>query len=149
MLRGSGAYARMTATTPNSNAPRTPRRILWIASLFLVPVPLWIFAMALVPTARLVELAIIVLITIAVEGPGGVGPLILALFLGHAALYAILLWMATWLLCMIVDKIYRPALGPLCALLILGAVLWSLSLPVYTTPFHANLPHSTLWEVYQ
>ena len=51
---------------------KTARRALWAAALFLVPVPLLAFADAFVPTMRVVELALVVLITIFVEGPHGV-----------------------------------------------------------------------------
>ena len=139
----------MPETTTRRPGFKSTRRALWIASLLLVPVPLWVFAEAFVPTARLLELGTVVLITIAVEGPAGVAPLVLALFFGHAAVYTALLWVCSWIFCATIDRIYRPALTPLCTILILGGIVWALSSPVYTTPFHPDLPRSTLWEVYQ
>jgi len=125
------------------------RRFLWIAALVLVPVPLLAFAGAVVPTARFVELAVVVLITIFVEGPGGVAPLLLGLFLVHALVYAALLWLAAWGLTWALERAAPAALRVVVWTLVLFGLGWTLSVPVYHTPFHARLPHATLLEVYR
>ena len=126
----------------------TARRVLWVAGLLLVPVPLMALADAFVPTARILELGLVVLITILVEGAAGIALLLLALFVGHAVVYAALLWLASWLVTWAIDRVVPTALGATTIVLVVVGVLWTSSMPVYDTPFHSRLPHATLLQVY-
>ena len=46
---------------------RTAQRVLWVAALFLVPVPLLTFG-AFVPTMRLLELTTVILVSSTPQG---------------------------------------------------------------------------------
>lgn len=139
----------MSAPSGLALSPVHARRLLWIAALLLVPVPLLIFTEAFVPTARLLELAGVVLITIFVEGSAGAAPAILGMFLVHALVYAILLWVACWLVTAAVARVAPRALGWVTFGLIAAAVTAGIATPLYHTPFQARTPYSTLFEVYQ
>jgi hypothetical protein len=118
------------------------RRIVWLALLFLVPLPLAIFG-AWIPVTRYLLLAGVCIAMRVAEGPGGVVWQLTAVFLGHALVYAGLLWIVAWL----AARALRPlppslragsvAAGVLCAL------VWALATAPYVTPFgtaaHANL----------
>lgn len=127
----------------------TARRVLWAAALLLIPVPLLALGDAFVPTARLLELGLVVLVTIFVEGSGGVAPQLLALFFSHVLVYAALLWLAAGALTWAIHRTAPAALGTLTGAAVLAGILWTASVPVYDTPFHARLPHATLLEVYR
>jgi hypothetical protein len=128
---------------------KTARRALWAAALFLVPVPLLAFADAFVPTMRVVELALVVLITIFVEGPHGVALLLLGLLAAHIVVYGLLLWLGTRIVAGSIERFAPGALAGITLALIGGGLLVTIAFPVYDSPFHARLPHTTLLEVYR
>ncbi|MDG2307250.1 MAG: hypothetical protein P8R42_21910 [Candidatus Binatia bacterium] len=127
----------------------TARRALWTAALFLAPVPLLAFADAFVPTMRVVELALVVAITIFVEGSHGVALLLLGLLAAHIVVYGLLLWLGARVLAASIERAAPAALGGITLALIGAGLLVTIAFPVYDSPFHARLPHTSLLEVYQ
>lgn len=127
---------------------RTAQRVLWIAFLFLVPVPLLTFG-AFVPTMRLLELTTVIVITIVVEGGHGVALLLLGLFAAHTLVFALLLWIAARILAGLLERIAPAAIGVVTLALVASGLVAAVAVPVYDSPFHARLPHTTLLEVYQ
>ena len=127
---------------------KTARRVLWVAALLLVPVPLLAIAEAFVPVARIFELGLVVLITILVEGPGGVAPILLTIFLVHAVVDAAVLWGVAWLLTWGLERVAPAALGPVVLALVVAGCVWGAALPIYHTPFHAQVADATLLEIY-
>lgn len=125
------------------------QRILWAAGLVLVPFPLLAFADAFVPALRMLELSLIILIAIVVEGAHGVASLLFGLFFAHALVYAGVLWLGTQLLSRILARWFPRALAPATGVLVALGVVVALAFPVYDTPFHAHLPHANLLEVYR
>jgi len=127
---------------------RTAQRVLWVAALFLVPVPLLTFG-AFVPTMRLLELTTVILVTVLVEGAHGVALLLLALFGAHTLVFALLLWLAARLLAGLLERTAPAAIGVVTVALVAVGLVATIGVPVYDSPFHARLPHTTLLEVYQ
>ncbi len=132
-----------------SMTQKTAQRLLWGAALFLVPVPLMAFADAFVPTMRLLELTMVIVITVVVEGAHGVSLLLLGLFAAHTLVYAALLWFAARALTGVVERLAPAALGPTTAVVVIVGLIVALAMPVYDTPFHAHVPHASLVEVYR
>ncbi len=128
---------------------KTAQRALWVAALFLVPVPVLAFAEAFIPTMRIFELTLVVLITIVVEGAHGVALLLLGFFAGHALVYAAILWLAARVVTSLLERLSPAALGPATVALVTLGLLTAIALPIYDTPFHARLPHAGLLEVYR
>ncbi len=124
------------------------RRILFVAGLLLVPVPLFGLADAFVPTTRLAELALVVAVTIAAEGAGGVAALLFGLFAVHVLVWALALWCAAWLLSWTLARLGPLALGRITVAAVLIGVIGASLFRIYDTPFHATLPHATLLELY-
>ena len=127
---------------------RAPRRVLWIAALVLVPLPMLQFG-ADVPVVRYLILAGLTLALIVAEGAGWVGTTFLLLFLGHALVYGALLWVAAWAAARALHR-WAPrragavALG-LAALGLVGALV---ARP-YVTPFSSVSLRSNLPVVFQ
>jgi hypothetical protein len=130
-------------------SPRGVRRLLWLAAILLVPVPLIGLGSGWVPTAHLFELALLTLGFGLIESMQGVTLALLASFLIPALFYVALLWPLAWG----VARVLAP-LAPLtrfrAALLIvmLGAG-YAIARPVYETPFSSHSAHSTLLGVYR
>lgn len=127
---------------------KTATVLLWITALLVVPVPTLLFG-AVIPTLRIAELAGVVLITIFVEGAHGVALSLFLGLLGHAAVYAGLLWVGARLLARLLERLAPNAVGGLTAGLVAIAVLAASVLPLYDTPFHATDPHARLLQVYR
>lgn len=72
-------------------SPRTARCALWLAALLLVPLPMLQFG-ARVPSVHHLLLGGVCVVTAWIEGGGGVTGLLIALFFGHAVVYALGLW---------------------------------------------------------
>ena len=125
------------------------QRVLWGAGLILVPFPLLAFADAFVPTLRMLELALIILVAIVVEGAHGVAGLLFGLFFAHAVVYAGVLWLGTQLLTRALARWFPRALAPATGALVILSLVVAVAFPVYETPFHAHLPHANLLEVYR
>lgn len=128
---------------------KTARRILWVAALFLVPVPLMAFTDAFVPTMRLLQLTSVILIVILAEGAHGVAALLFGLFALHTVLYAALLWLAARLLTGLLERLAPAALGWVTIALVALGLAIAVSSDIYDSPFHARLPHTSLLEVYE
>ncbi len=129
-------------------SPRGVRRLLWLAAIFLVPVPLIGVASGWAPTAYLLELAGLTLAFGVVESLQGVTLALLASFGVPALLYVALLWPLAWLVARLITPL-APLTRLRAALLIvmLGAGYATVR-PVYDTPFSNRSPRATLLEVY-
>lgn len=125
---------------------RAARRIVWLALLFLVPLPLlpMLGFVAWVPVARYVLLGGICLWMRLAEGPGGAVWQLTALFLGHAFVYALLLWALAWLGARGLARLPSAGRAALLAAGVVAGVLWAVATTPYVTPFGAsartNLP---------
>ena len=115
-------------------SPRASRRVLFLTSLLLVPLPMLTFD-AFVPVARYLLLGAVCVGMRIAEGPGGVVWQLAALFFGHAVVYGLLLWLAAWAA--------GRALGALPARVRTGAIafvvivcgVWALATRPYVTTF--------------
>ena len=76
-------------------SPRATRRLLFLALLLLLPLPMLAFD-ALVPVVRFLLLGAVCLGMRWVEGPGGVVWQLATLFFGHALVYGAALWAVAW-----------------------------------------------------
>ena len=74
---------------------RAARRLVWLALLFALPLPMLIFG-AWIPVSRYLLLFGVCVAMRVAEGPGGVVWQLAALFLGHALVYAVLLYGLAW-----------------------------------------------------
>ena len=70
--------------------PLAARRVLWLAALFLIPVPYWAIEVERAPVARLLLLAAVTGAAMLAE-PGGVGSIV-----GGALVAQAILWLVVW-----------------------------------------------------
>lgn len=129
-------------------SPRNVRRVLWLAAIVLVPVPLIGLGSGLAPTAHLLEIAALILAFGVIESMHGVTLQLLASFLIPALLYVALLWPLAWG----VARILTP-LAPLTRLratllIVMLCGGYAAARPVYDTPFSSRSERSTLLGVY-
>jgi hypothetical protein len=122
--------------------------VLWIAALVLVPLPMLQFG-AEVPVVRYLILTGLTLALVVAEGAGWVATALVLLFLGHALVYAALLWVVAWavaraLHAWVPRRAGAVALG-LAALGLFGALLTR----PYVTPFSSVSLRSNLPVVFQ
>ena len=122
------------------------RRILWLAALLLVPLPMFRFE-AVIPVARYVLLGGVTGGLILSEGTGTIPNLFFLLMTLHALVYAGLLYAASWLLARVLAAL-APRPAPWLALaLVVAASLVALSHEIYVTPFAAVSPRASLLDV--
>ena len=124
---------------------RAARRLLFLAALLIAPVPMLGFG-AFVPVARYVLLGAVCIGMRVAEGPGGVVWQLTALFLGHALVYAGLLWLAAWLAGRALGALPPPVRNAVVALLVVVGALWAVLSEPYVTPF-GTTAHSDLFGV--
>lgn len=129
-------------------SPRGVRRLLWVAAVFVVPLPILAFGPGLVPAAHQLELGLLALAFGAVESMQGVTLLLAAAFLVPGVIYAALLWLPAWILARGSAVLPRPTRTRFALLLVMLAVAFGLARPVYETPFSSRSARSTLLGVY-
>jgi hypothetical protein len=125
---------------------RATRRLLWIAALAIVPLPMLQFH-ELAPVTRYLLLAGVVAGLMWTEGTGTIPWIFFGLMLGHALVYAGLLWTAAWALARGLRALAPSRAGALALLLVAGGVILTLAFDVYRTPFAAESLHANLWTV--
>jgi hypothetical protein len=115
-------------------SPRAARRVLWLAALVLVPLPMAVFD-AVMPVAGYLLLAAVCVGMRIAEGPGGVVWQMTALFASHALVYAGLLHLAARAIAGLLERLPAPARAAVVAIAVTGASAWALLRQPYLTPF--------------
>ena len=128
---------------------RAVRWLLFIAALVALPVPSAGLGSGLMPPLHQLELGAFALAFTVLERAQGVGPLIAALFLGQALVWALALWLAAALAARLLSPL--PPLFRTRATLFVVALGLSLAVmqPIYRTPYSAHAARSTLIDVYR
>lgn len=129
-------------------SPRALRRLLWIAAVFAVPLPILALGPGLVPAAHQLELGLLALAFGAVESAQGVTLALAAAFLVPGLVYAVLLWLAAWLLARALAKLPSTTRTRAALLLVMLGVAFALAEPIYVTPFSSRSARSSLLGVY-
>jgi hypothetical protein len=127
-------------------SPLATRRILWLGSLLLLPLPMLQFG-AWIPVSRYLLLAGVTAGLILAEGAGTIPNLMLGLMLGHVLVYTALLWLAAWLAARALFALAPRAAGPLSLGLVAAAAIVTLAFEVYVTPFASLSPRANLLHV--
>ena len=130
-------------------SPRAMRWLLWLAALALLPVPIVGIGSGRVPPLHHLELGALALAFTLLERAQGIGPLLSALFLGQALIYALALWLAAGLVAKLLSGL--PPLARTRAtffLIVLGLAL-AIAQPIYRTPYSAHAARSNLIGVYR
>lgn len=119
-------------------SPLATRRLLWLALIVALPVPMLGLETGLVPVLRLLLLGGFTA-GVALQDPDVMSQLFTAMFLGQAALWIALEW---WLARLVVGRL--PARAPWLAI----AALAILSLlPVYATPYSKDRASSSILQI--
>lgn len=121
---------------------------LFLAALLLVPVRLFGIGTAFVPVARILELATVASILLAVEGATDISLILVAVFLVQAAVYIVLFWFLARVLTALLGRLAGARRNTAVWAIVLAALTWVSVVRVYETPFHSHLPHATLLELY-
>ncbi len=114
---------------------RAARRLLWVAAALLLPLPYLVTAEGAVPIVRFVMLGSITAAYSALVDGSGVAWVFTALMLGHALVYALVLWAAAALVARVVPTRVR---GVLVAALVGAGVAGAFAFEPYHTPFAAE-----------
>ena len=126
--------------------PRSTRSILWLAALVLLPLPM-LQVGAMIPVTRYLLLAGVAAGLILTEGAGLIPNAMFALLLGHALVYAGLLWVAAWALAKGLHAAAPRAAGNLALALVAVAVIWAIATEPYFTPFAPDTARANLLRV--
>jgi hypothetical protein len=114
---------------------RSARRLLFLAVVLVVPLPMLGPFDALVPPVRYIILSSAGLAVATVEGAAGPVPMILMLFAAHAVVYLVLAWLTAWiaarLLAVLSPRARRNTVLATCAAMLFVA----LATRFYRTPF--------------
>src|SRR5262245_21937929 len=125
-------------------SPVAVRRVLWIALVLALPVPIVMLGPGRLPPAHPAEPGAAALAFGLAESLRGVVGWTALIFLAQALLYAGALWIVAALVVRALGRARAVALA-LAAVLVVAACAW----PVYDTPYHARLARATLIEVYR
>lgn len=129
-------------------SPRALRRLLWIAAVFAVPLPILALGPGLVPAAHQLELGLLALAFGVVESAQGVTLVLAAAFLIPGLVYAAGLWLGAWLLARALAKLPSTTRTRAALLLVMLGVAFALVEPIYVTPFSSRSARSSLLGVY-
>lgn len=132
---------------PARRGSRASRRILWLAAVGVVPVPLLVVGPGLVPAGRLLELGGASLAVLVVESSRGVVGLLAALLLGQGLAWVGVFWLAARGAGAALSRTRRPL--PLALAVVALGVAVASGFEVYETPFAAERPRATLLSVYR
>lgn len=125
---------------------RSTRRILWIAALLLVPLPMLRFG-AVIPVARYLLLGGVTGGLIANEGIGTIPNAILLLMTLHVLVYGALLYGAARLLARGLHAASPRLARRLALALVAAGTLVALTQEIYVTPFAPVSPRASLLQV--
>jgi hypothetical protein len=114
------------------------RRLLWLGLLILLPVPFFGIESGLVPVARLLLLGSLVA-GVALQDPDWMSRLFAGIFLGQGLLWAALLYGVARLA---VRWLPRPVPLGIVVLLAVASLF-----PIYSTPFSASSPRSSILQI--
>lgn len=125
------------------------RWTLLIAALLIAPLPMAGVDTAWIPVGRMVLLASVTTVVTVVEGSGGVGPMMMALFWGQALLWTAVCWGFSWGFARVLSAA-RPGFRQRIAFVLI-AILASIAVldSIYTTPYSAIGARATLAQVYR
>lgn len=125
---------------------RSTRRVLWIGALLLVPLPMIKFG-AWIPVSRYLLLGGVTGGLILAEGPGRIPNAMLIAMLGHALVYAGLLWGVAWALARALHRVAPVRSRNVALALVVAGVLIALATEPYVTPFASEAPRANLLTV--
>lgn len=129
---------------------RNGGRLLWLASLMVLPLPMLGFDGSFVPVGRFAQLAAGLSILGFTEGADGIVGLFIALLWAHTVGFALLLFGGVSILRRLLAHVVDPArLGVLLAGLAVGLVVGGLTFGEYDSQFHHTTAHATLQELYR
>ena len=118
------------------------RRFLFVALVFLLPVPMLVFD-GRVPTANLYLMSAICAAVWAHEGAAGPVRTVTLLLATHAVVYTVVLWGMAWVADRVLSRL-SPRTRRVCVLVpVAVATAVALTVAVYVTPF-GRTPRSTL-----
>jgi hypothetical protein len=129
-------------------SPRAVRRLLFVAAVFAVPLPIVALGPGRVPAAHQLELGLLALAFGAVESAQGVTLVLAAALLAQALVHAAGLWLAAWLLARALAKLPSTTRTRATLLLVMLGLAFALAEPIYVTPFSSRSARSSLLGVY-
>jgi hypothetical protein len=128
---------------------RTIRRILWIASALLVPLPVLFPGPGLVPAARFLMLGGVSLAVMLFESArGAVAPLAALLLLQGIAWLGVL-WLVAALAARLLGRLPAHARLPVTLTIVVAGLVVGATVEIYHTPFAAEVAHGNLLHVYR
>jgi hypothetical protein len=122
---------------------------LWIAFAFLAPLPLYLVEPAVVPVARMLQLAAVILALVVTEGALGVAGTLLWMLLVQAFLYLVLLRLAAVVLSRLLARGSRRLVAAGTILLLVSTLAAAWSFEIYHTPFRTRSLQASLFEVFE
>jgi hypothetical protein len=127
---------------------RGARRIVWLALVVGLPVPLALVGRGWMPAGAMVELAVATLAVGLRERLDGVLPTLVAVLLLQATVWAVVCWLGATIVVRGLVAVAPRSLGRATVALVVLAALLASAVPIYRSPFHATRAHQTLVEVY-
>ncbi len=128
---------------------RASRRILWIASALLVPLPVLFPGPGLVPAARFLMLGGVSLAVMLFESTrGAVGPLAALLLLQGIAWLGVL-WLGAALAARLLTRLPPQARLRATLAIVLAGLVVGATVEIYHTPFAAEAAWGNLLHVYR
>jgi hypothetical protein len=126
------------------------RASLFLALVFVWPLPLVGLAGSLVPVARFAQLAASLTVFVAIEGLGGMAGTMLILLWSHVLVYGLMLYGVAWLIAsqVLARLPERVAIGA-TLVAVLALVGWGTLAPPYDTLFHHSDAHASLAALYR
>jgi len=129
-------------------SPRNCRRLLWAASVLLMPVPFYLIEAGFAPVARIVLLTIVTGSIVVVEGTRGAVGVAAAMMALHAVAYLLVLWAICGLIVRGFAAVSARHLTAITLSTIALATLLAATTNLYETPFRRDALRSNLFHVF-
>ena len=140
---------RESPPPPAETSLRVSRWLLWGTFLLTLPLPFFLVESGVVPAARILMLAGVVVGLIAVEGPQGVAGVVAAILVAQAAVYTALLWWVAHRASRLLARAWPRRLAVATATLVAAALLIAASFDIYHTPFRTRSLRADLLQVFE
>jgi hypothetical protein len=128
---------------------RAARWILWGAFVLLVPLPFFLVETGLVPAARILMLASVVVALLAAEGAQGTVGILAVVLVVQASVYVALLWWVAGRMSRVLARTSPRRVAAATTALVIVSLLVASSFEIYRTPFRTRSLRANLLQVFE
>jgi hypothetical protein len=128
---------------------RAARWVLWGTFVLLIPLPFFLVETGVVPAARILMLASVVVALLAAEGAQGTVGILAVVLVVQASVYVALLWWVADRVSRVLARTSPRRIAAATAALVAVSLVVASSFEIYHTPFRTRSLRADLLQVFE